>query len=126
MMFPFARTLAIAKVAAVLALLPCVAQTNQGGNAAPKPQSPGSGGQVIFSRSTDENGQTTTKTGPAAVSPAVQMATEPSVEDADRAAITYTNLDLDVRLHSAAHQIDVRALVTVRNDGKAPLTRIPL
>jgi hypothetical protein len=126
MMLSFARTLAIAKVAAVLALLPCVAQTNQGGNAAPKPQSPGSGGQVIFSRSTDENGQTTTKTGPAAVSPAVQMATEPSVEDADRAAITYTNLDLDVRLHSAAHQIDVRALVTVRNDGKAPLTRIPL
>ena len=54
------------------------------------------------------------------------MATEPSVEDVDRRAVTFTSLDLDVRLHTASHQIAVRGLVTVRNDGKAPLNRIPL
>jgi hypothetical protein len=33
---------------------------------------------------------------------------------------------MDVRLRSAAQQMAVRALVTVRNDGKAPLAQIPL
>lgn len=84
------------------------------------------GGQVIFSRSTDENGQTTTQAGPAAAQPDIKTVTAPTVEDADRRAVTITDLDLDVHLRTAEQQIAVRALVTVRNDGKASLTRIPL
>ncbi len=121
-----ARTLATATVAILLVIPHGTTQT------APTPQNnppqqpaPKSGGQVIFSRSTDENGATTTQAGPDA-KPALPMASEPSVEDADRLAVTFTNLDLDVRLETAAHQIAVRARVTVRNDGKAPLPRIPL
>ena len=33
---------------------------------------------------------------------------------------------MDVHLHLAEHQIAVRALLTVRNDGKSPLAHIPL
>src|SRR5208337_138056 len=46
--------------------------------------------------------------------------------DQERQAITVTALDLDVHLHPADQQIAVRALLTVRNDGATPLTRIPL
>ncbi|MGB7547384.1 MAG: hypothetical protein WBM14_06530 [Terracidiphilus sp.] len=132
MTFSFARTLAGATVAAVLAAFSCAAQTAPGAPPAPdsaapqQPQSARPGGQVIFSRSTDENGQTTTQAGPAAAQPAIQMAGEPSARDSDRRAITFTGLDLDVHLHPETHQIAVRALLTVRNDGKTPLTRIPL
>lgn len=80
--------------------------------------------QVIFSRSTDENGQTTTTTGPAAKLPT--PAAEPIATDAEREAVTFTGLDLDVHLHVVDQKIGVRALVTVRNDGKTPLAHIPL
>jgi hypothetical protein len=79
-------------------------------------------GQVIFSRSTDETGQTTTQTGPAAP----QMVDAPIANDAERQAMTFITFDMDVHLHTAEKQIGVRALVTVRNDGKTPLTHIPL
>ncbi|MGA7858461.1 MAG: hypothetical protein WCA11_11070, partial [Terracidiphilus sp.] len=126
-----ARTLAIATVAAVLGVLSCAAQTKAGtqpaqSNAPQQQQSPIPSGKVIFSRSSDENGQTETQVGPGASKPAIQMATEPSADDAERRAITFTDFDLDVRLHTSAHQIAVRALVTVRNDGKIPLAHIPL
>ncbi len=120
MTFSIARTLAIAAVAAVLAGVPCTSQSTGPGSAPTKPT-----GKVIFSRSADENGQTVTQAGPAAV-PSGHPATEPTVEDADRRAVTFTALDLDVRLFTAAHQVAVRALLTVRNDGKTPLTHIPL
>jgi hypothetical protein len=121
--------MAVVLVAIVLAIAPgfaqaIPAQTPQ--NSTQQSQSPASGGKVIFSRSTNENGQTTTETGPAATQPAIEMAKEPTAEDADRQAVTFTALDLDVHLRPAAHQIAVRALVTVRNDGKIPLARIPL
>jgi hypothetical protein len=94
---------------------------------AAQPASPAQpGGQVIFSRSTDENGQTTTQAGPAAAPPDIRTVTAPTVEDADRRAVTTTDLDLDVHLRTAEQQIAVRALVTVRNDGKTPLAHIPL
>ncbi|MGD0733767.1 MAG: hypothetical protein ABR976_01425 [Terracidiphilus sp.] len=83
-------------------------------------------GQVIFSRSTDENGETTTQVGPAATTPAVQMAAEPIAQDAERQALTFTAYDIDVHLRTAEQHIAVRALVTVRNDGKSPLIHIPL
>jgi hypothetical protein len=82
-------------------------------------------GKVIFSRSTDENGQTTTPTSlPALLS--VQSAAKPSVNDAERQAVTFTSFGLDVHLRPADHHIAVRALVSVRNDGPVPLVRIPL
>ncbi len=54
------------------------------------------------------------------------MASEPSVQDAERLAAAVTALDLDVRLDPLVHQLAVRAQVTVRNDGKVALAKIPL
>jgi len=119
-----APRLFLALVAAVLSLatLPSAAQ-----NGAPLPVPPQPpAGQVVYSRSLDENGQTQTRVGPSAAKPSIQMATAPTAEDTDRQAVTFTDFDMDVRLRSAAQQIAVRALVAVRNDGKTPLTRIPL
>jgi hypothetical protein len=87
-------------------------------------------GKVIFSRSIDENGEiksdspaaAQTTTAPNALSAPPQVA----AEDAERQAVTFTDFDMDVHLRSAEQHIAVRALVTVRNDGKAPLARIPL
>ncbi len=141
MMFSIARTLAICTIAAVLAVVRCAAQsapTAQPSTAQPKSQSNQSGQsspagqpsqpsrQVIFSRSIDSSGQTTSKTGSGANEPAIQMAAAPLVEDADRQAIRFTDFDMDVRLHTAAQQLVARALVTVRNAGKSPLPRIPM
>jgi hypothetical protein len=129
--------LALASVAAALSLclsfLVGAAQTTAPPFPVPKqtkpakPQSPAPpsspNGQVIFSRSTDENGETTTQAGPAK---APQMAAAPTAEDAEREAVTFTDFDMDVHLRPEAHQIAVRALLTVRNDGKAALSRVPL
>jgi hypothetical protein len=86
------------------------------------PQNPNS--HVIFSRSTDENGQTTTTVGPAAQLPS--DAATPIATDAEREAVTFTAYDLDVHLQPARQRIAVRAELTVRNDGAAPLAHIPL
>ena len=128
MKLSLARTLAVATAAAVLATFSGTAQTGTGAqNTPPQPQGPSSSsGKVIFSRSSEENGQTVTQVGPGAANPNILMATEPSADDNDRRAVTFTDLDLDVRLHTATQQIAVRALVTVKNDGKTPLARIPL
>jgi hypothetical protein len=112
----------------------CSAQTTSAaptpivpGTTAPQPAPSQPAGKVIFSRSTDENGQTTTQVGPAA--PALtnaQLAKEPSAEDAEREAITFTNFDMDVHLRPIEQHIAVRALITVRNDSKSPIAHIPL
>ncbi|WP_263356109.1 M1 aminopeptidase family protein [Acidicapsa ligni] len=105
-------------------------------------------GKVLFSRSIDSNGQTVDnvndpanpQTTPApqnsdalkasgnlsAGQAAVKIAPQPTAEDAERAALTYTDFDLDARLRPAEGHLAVRALVTVRNDGKTPLLHIPL
>jgi hypothetical protein len=85
-----------------------------------------SGGKVLFSRSTDENGQTTTHVGVDTAKSSVIAADAPVAEDAERHAVTFTNLDLDVRLRTVEQHIAVRAQLTVRNDGQTPLARIPL
>jgi hypothetical protein len=85
------------------------------------PENPKS--KVIFSRSTDENGQTTTQAGPGN-SP--QMLPAPIADDSERRAVTFAAMDLDVHLRPEVHQIAVRALLTVRNDGKTPLAHVPL
>jgi hypothetical protein len=87
----------------------------------PKPQAPDS--QVIFSRSIDENGETTTQAGPGNTP---QMVSAPIADDADRQAVTFTSFDMDVHLRPEVHQIAIRALLTIRNDGKGPLAHIPL
>jgi len=83
-------------------------------------------GQVIFSRSTDDSGQTTTTVGPAAPKTAGQPVSAPVATDAEREALTFTAFDLDVHLRPVAEQIAVRALLTVRNDSHTPLAHIPL
>jgi hypothetical protein len=121
------RLLAAALSAGTLASLGSAQSPSQSSAPAAQPQAapPDSHGKVIFSRSTDDSGATTTTVGPAAV-PAPAIATEPSATDAERRAATFTALDLDVHLQTAAHHIAVRARITVRNNGSVPLKRIPL
>jgi len=111
-----------------LATLSCAAQTtplNQ-----PNTQDQPHQGQVIFSRSTDENGQTTTQTAPSvqqtAAAGALPPPQVPAAGEPAAPQVAFTAFDLDVHLRPAAQQIAVRARLTLRNDGKAPLTRIPL
>ena len=106
--------------ALVLAALPALSQTTP---AVPPPTS--APGQVIFSRSIDDNGQTTSTAGPAA-KVGGQPVTSPVATDAEREALTFTSFDMDVHLRPAAQRIAVRALLTVRNDGHSPLAHIPL
>jgi hypothetical protein len=89
-----------------------------------QPEAQAPGGKVIFSRSTDENGETTTTVGEAATLGAT--VTAPTASDAERDAVTFTAYDLDVHLDPAKNSMAVRALLKVRNDGKAPLAHIPL
>jgi len=79
--------------------------------------------KVILQRSTDEDGQTAD--GATTAAPP-QPTTQTTVADAERTAPTTTAFDLDVRLRPAESHIAVRALVTVRNDGKSPLAHLPL
>ena len=58
--------------------------------------------------------------------PRAKLASAPIATDAERESITFTAFDMDVRLHTAEQYIAVRALLTVRNDGKSPLAHIPL
>lgn len=89
----------------------------------PAPQTTHSGGQVIFSRSLDENGQT--HNGPASDQPAAP-AVAPLATDAERQSVTLSDWNLDVHLQPATSQIVVRARFTARNTGSAPLAHIPL
>jgi hypothetical protein len=79
-------------------------------------------GKVIFSRSTDDSGQTSS--GPAP--PAPQLVNAPIATDEERKAVTFVAFDMDVHLHTADRGIAVRAGITVRNDGQTPLAHIPL
>jgi len=101
------------------------AQTTPAAPPATQQEAQPSKGQVIFSRSTDENGQTTDRmTTPAAS--AIPADAKPSVGDAERQAITFTSYGLDVHLRPAERQIAVRVLLGIRNDGQSPLSAIPL
>jgi hypothetical protein len=125
MKFFDARTVLLSVAAAAVTVISCAAQSQNAPppvqEASPQPTQKSSG-QVIFSRSTDENGQTTTQTGAAGA----QLAKAPIADDAERQAVTFMKFDIDVHLRSAEHSIAVRALMTVRNDGKSPLAHIPL
>ncbi len=121
----FSKTATVgAVVIFALAALPIAPQTAP----APPQDAPPHQGKVIFSRSTDENGQTTTPISSPA-SPATG-ALAPSLVNAEGtlapSQVTFTSYGLDVHLRPAEQQIAVRALITVRNDGKAPLVWFPL
>jgi hypothetical protein len=126
MKFVFAPVVALASIFAAATPF-SIAQTAPS-QAPAQPATPQPAGQVIFSRSTDANGQPVTTTGAAAAQPAqaIAGAKAPIADDAERHAVTFTAYDLDVHLHPADQHIAVRALVTVRNDGNAPLAHIPL
>jgi len=122
MTFSLARAISLSVAAAMVGAIPSSSQSH---NLPPPPtqaapqSTPEPHGKVVFSRSTDENGQTTTQAAP-------QMASAPTADDAERQAVTFLAFDMDVHLHTAEQQIAVRSLITVRNDGKSPLARIPL
>jgi hypothetical protein len=84
--------------------------------------------KVILQRSTGEDGQITGTAAPGTPSKIAPESTapQPSIPDAERTAPTTTAFDLDVRLRPAESHIAVRALITVRNDGKSPLAHLPL
>jgi hypothetical protein len=103
---------------ALLGALPVCAQ-----KALPPPPAQNGSGAVIFSRSTDAEGRTSTE---AAAPPVAKPAAAPLAIDAERAALSFTDYDMDVRLRTAEQKLAVRALIVVRNDGKTPLTRLPL
>jgi hypothetical protein len=111
-----------------LAALPAAPQTTPAAPQNQPQQDEPHHGQVIFSRSTDENGQTTTTVGPGAqqTAPSGQSVEAPTASDAERLSLTFTEFNMDVHLRSAEHEIAVRALITVRNDGKSPLAHVPL
>jgi hypothetical protein len=117
-----------------LAALPATPQTTPAApqnlpNQNPPQQEEPHHGQVIYSSTTDENGQTTTTGGPGATpttSPSGQSVEAPTATDAEREATTFTEFNMDVHLRTAEHEIAVRALITVRNDGKSPLAQVPL
>jgi hypothetical protein len=117
---PFKATVLAAVVVFSLLTHLCIAQT-------PSPATQNQpGGQVIFSRSTDANGHATTTPVPTVAAPKAQLAPPQVAEDAEREAVTFTDFDMDLRLLTAEQHIAVRSLVTVRNDGKTPLKRIPM
>ncbi len=134
MKFSFARTLFLSVTAASLAAIPSPAQSHNlppppplnapqpASQSSPQPDQQEPHGKVIFSRSTDDSGQATTQPGP--VQPTV--ATAPAASDIERQAVTFLAFDMDVHLRTAAQGIAVRALITIRNDGKSPLAHIPL
>ncbi len=118
-----ARTPFLSVAGAILAATISVAQSHDPPPPQTAPQQDKKpSGKVIFSRSIDESGQTATQAAP----PAFELAGAPTATDAEREAITPIAFDMDVHLHTAGQQIAVRALVTVRNDGKSPLAHIPL
>jgi hypothetical protein len=123
------RSAQLLPVALCLAVLPALSQTTPPTPAPPSaPASPSdqqSHGKVVFSRSVDDNGQTTTTAGTAAQLGG-QPVSAPVATDTEREALTFTAFDMEVHLRPVAQQIAVRALLTVRNDGHAPLAHIPL
>jgi hypothetical protein len=126
-----ARALASASLAALLAVVsvpaqnpPIPPQDQQNPPAQPSSPAPPSG-KVLFQRSLDPNGNTSSETGAAGV-PAAKFPGKSTLSDNDRQAIIVSAIDLDVRLNSAAQQLAARGTITVRNNGKAPLSRLPL
>jgi len=90
--------------------------------APPPPQ-----GKVLFSRGSDSTDADAPEDSVVPAKPAAAKEDDSVVvTDAEREALTFTAYDLDVHLKPAASRIAVRAVLTVRNDGPTPLTRLAL
>ncbi len=100
---------------------PAAASASQEQNPAPE-SAPNS--KVIFSRSASEDSAETQQ--PESGKSAKVEHPAAKATDAERAAVTYTAYDLDVRLRPDEHALAVEAQVTIRNDGAQPLKQIPL
>ncbi len=110
------------------------AQTNAG--------APTSSGTVLFSRHIGDDGQVVTSgqavAGAAAAGAAGNSAVAsgaaagnaaalpPLATDAERRAVAYRTLDLDVHLRPAQQYLAVRARMVVRNAGAVPLRHLPM
>ena len=93
----------------------------------PTPPNPHPTGKVLFSRDANSpEAQPTVSPNPAAPTSAPAQSGPLAVTDAERSALTFTAYDLNVHLTPASAAISVRAGLTVRNDGPAPLTRLIL
>ncbi|MFP5210208.1 MAG: M1 family aminopeptidase [Acidobacteriota bacterium] len=131
MKYFFVRAVAVPLAAVALTVFSAASQSSNppasprsapSTNALQPRQTPEAPGQVIFSRSTGNNGQTSAQAGAAAGS----QTAAPTANDAERAAVAFTAYEMDVHLRPAEHYIAVRALLTVRNSGQSPLPLIPL
>jgi hypothetical protein len=76
-------------------------------------------GTVLFERHAD-----TAAAPPATATSAPQSA--PEITDTERGAISITAYNLDAQLQPARSGLQMRARLTLRNDGAAPLTRVAL
>jgi len=80
-------------------------------------------GEVIFQSHGDAPVPSAAEAAPAAEA---KPDATPDISDTERSALSFTAYDLDARLIPATSHLAMRARVTVRNDGAAPLTHIAL
>jgi hypothetical protein len=122
---PLTKSVPVTRVLGVVALsitaLAVGAQAPRNTSPTPPPNT----GQVIYSRSIDENGKVTTTPGQAATT-AAQAVNAPVATDAEREAVRFISFDMDVHIASAQQHFAARAQLTVRNDGSAAIKHIPL
>jgi hypothetical protein len=101
-----------------------------GSGASAEQQAPATKGTVLFERHAEPDATTPDATKPktAAQEPAnaLPAPSGPELTDDERAAITITAYDLDAQLKPATNGLQMRARMTLRNDGSAPLTRVAL
>ncbi len=115
---PLCRALIVLGLGATVALAQNPAPSTTSDTAAPTAE-PAPHGTVLFERHTD------TVTTPTATVTAAPQGT-PELTDIERSAITITAYNLDAQLQPARSGLQMRARLTLRNDGSAPLTRVAL
>lgn len=99
---------------------------------APQPDpgpAPGSSGTVLFSRDLNSSSPAPAKSTDPASTPGAVLPGKPDplqVADAERSSLTVTAYNLDVHVAPVSSGLSSRSLLTVRNDGSAPLTRVVL
>jgi hypothetical protein len=101
---------------AALGSISAAQDTNSGSTSTPRQGK----SKVVIERSTESAPQATMTPSPAPQTGSI------AATDSERKAVTYTGYDLDVRLRPAEHELAVRALLTLRNDGTTPLAHVAL
>ena len=101
----------------VLAMILALSSVAMGQATPPAPEDTSPHGKILFNR--DQDSPQVDKT---AKTPAKQAVVD--VTDAERSSLIFTAYDLDVHLAPAQSQLAVHAGFTVKNSGKAPLTRL--